>query len=602
MPQSGSSVLSSARVIAAATMVSRLTGLVRDMLLSQIYGLGWVPDAFNFAFQIPNLFRRLFGEGALAAAFIPVFTRTIENDGRPAAWGLLARALALMTVTLSLLIVAIGLVLLTIWLLAPPADPDVLASRRLLLSLTALMLPFMLTICIVALFSSVLNCLGSFGPAALTPVVLNVLMILGIVVLGPALDRAWSGGDAALGGDAVLSSNAAFGAGALGGDDSAARGDRLHVQIYGVAVSVVLAGLLQVALLLPVLRRYGVRLAWRLDLRDPHVRRVLGLMAPVLIGQGVLILGPFLDAQICWLFSRVADGPPTATWLGITFTYPLHEGALSALANAQRLYQFPLGVFAVSLAVAALPALTRRANRGDWPGWSAELIGSLRLAMFIGVLTGAMMTVWSEPIVRMLFEYRRFDAADTQRVAAIMFWYGLGLWAFCAQHIVLRGFYSLSDIRTPLRISCALLPVNLAISVALIWHPAIRASAFAIASAITSSASVLIGLGLLQRRVRPAGAADGTRDSRPLLSVALLSAVVRMFAAGAAAALLLALVAPHVLAPLRGLGPVWMGRSFETLAGLTLGAAMCLLIARMLGLPEPARWLTRTRRAGEPES
>ena len=546
----GKSVLSSARLIALCTLASRITGLARDMLLSQTYGLAVVFDAFNYAFQFPNLFRRLFGEGALAAAFVPVFTRAVENDGRQAAWQMLARALALLSVTLTAVIIVIELVLLAIWLFGPTGSPDALASRKLLLSLTGLMLPFMLTICMVALFSSVLNCLGSFVPAALTPLILNICMIIGITLIGPR----------------------------LGGPD------QLDRQIFGVASAVLAAGVLQLVFLVPVLRRQGVALGWRLDTRDRHVRQVLGLMVPVLIGQGVLILGPFLDTQICWLFSP-QRGPLSASWFGIAFDYPLREGALSALTNAQRLYQFPLGVFAISLAIAALPALTRLANRDDWDGWAGELRQTLRLAAFVGVLTGSIMTVWSEPIVRMLFQYHRFDAHDTQRVAAIMFWYGFGLWAFCAQHIVLRGFYSLSDIRTPLLISCLMLPINLALSVTLIWLPSVRESAFAISSTITSTITVLVGLVLLQRRTHAR-----------LLRPALVWALARMAAAGAAGALLLRWAGPWLLAPIRGHGPLWLGRAVETMGGLALGAVACLLLASLFGLPEPRLWLQRSRR------
>ncbi len=540
------SVLSSARLIALCTLASRLTGLLRDMLLAQTYGLVGVLDAFNYGFQIPNLFRRLFGEGALAAAFVPIFTRTLENQGRPAGRALLARALALMTVAITTVVVLLELILLFVWLSAGDDPSEEAASRRLLVSLTAIMLPFMLTICIVALFSSVLNCVGSFVPAALTPVILNVAMIAGILLLGPAV------------------------------------GDTPGEQIFGVALSVIAAGIVQILLLLPLLSRADLRVGWRLDTRDENVRKVLGLMVPVLIGQGVLILGPFLDSQVCWLFSRVSGGAAEATWFGLTFRYPLQEGALSALTNAQRLYQFPLGVLAISLAVAALPTFTRLANREDWAGWAAEIGRTLRLALLAGLLAGALMVVWSEPIVRMLFEYRRFGAEDTTRVAHILVWYGLGLWAFCTQHIVLRAFYSLGDIRTPLLISCVLLPVNLVLSLLLIWLPGVREAAFAISAALTSTISVLVGMLLLQRRTPAA-----------LWSGDLLSAAVRMIVAAGIGAFAVWASADWLHALSESLPAVWLQRSVETMAGLVLGSAVCLAVAAALGLPEPRLLLRR---------
>jgi putative peptidoglycan lipid II flippase len=545
-------VISSARAIAVSTFISRITGLIRDMLLAQTYGLIGVFDAFNYGFQFPNLFRRLFGEGALAAAFVPVFTRTLDNQGRPAAWRLLARAAALLTVVALGVIGVLWLILMAVWLFGPSGDPDELAARHLLLALTALMLPFMLTICLVALLASALNCVGSFTPAALMPVVLNICMILGILVLGPLL------------------------------------GQRREQQIFGVAISVLVAGVLQLAILAPVLRRNGIRLGWKLDTRDPNVRKVLGLMLPVLIGQGVLILGPFLDTQICWLFSRIQGGSATATWFGITFDYPLREGALSALANAQRLYQFPLGVLAISLAVAALPTFTRLANRQDWTGWAEELTRTLRVALFIGLLTGSMMVVWSEPIVRLLFEYRRFDAEDTRRVAHVMFFYGFGLWAFCAQHIVVRGFYSLGDVRTPLYMSCVLLPANLALSLVLIWSPAIREAAFAISSAITSSITVVVGLVLLQRRT-----------AAQLCTPGLGLAAARMLIAVAIGAGLLRFAGYEWLIPAAGsIQPEWLARGLVTLGGLALGSLACCAGALLLRLPEPLLMVRRARSPG----
>ena len=303
-------VLSSAKLIAVCTVFSRVTGMIRDMLLMQTFGATWAADAFWYGFQIPNLFRRLFGEGALAAVFVPTFTHTLETDGKNNAWRLLARTLALLCVTILSIVIVIEAIVLAVWLLSPTVD-------RTILGLTAIMLPFMLTICVVALFSSILNCVGSFVPAALAPMVINIVMIAGVVWLGPA----------------------------IGGADP-------NRQVFGVAISVIAAGVLQVCLLLPVLRHNGVTLGWSLRGHDPRVRQMARNMLPILFGQGVLLIGTFLDAQVCVLFAR-KDGPAVADFLGISFAYPLDQGALSALTVAQRLYQFPLGVLGISLAVAA---------------------------------------------------------------------------------------------------------------------------------------------------------------------------------------------------------------------------------------------------------
>jgi len=547
---SSRSVVSSAKLIAICTLLSRVPGLARDILLAQAFGLAWVQDAFSYAFQFPNLFRRLFGEGAMAPVFVPTFTKTLETEGRDAAWKLLARTFALMAVTLAALVVLITLIIFVIGLFAP-AEPTKAEARNLLLSLTALMLPFMLFVCLLALLSSILNCVGSFVPAALVPILLNVCMIVGTAWLGP---RLYPG--------------------------------QPQKQVYIVALAVLAAGILQRVAILPALRANGIRLGWHLDTRDPTVRHMLQLLGPVALGQGVLAFGVFLDAQICTMLTHVKDTPAMTSLFGVTFTYPLSEGALSSVTYAQRLYQFPLGVLVISLATAALPAFSRLATRGEWPAWAAEVRQSLRLAVFEGVLAGAMMIALAEPLVRLLFERSRFTPADTVRVGHVVVWYGVGLWAFCAQHIVLRAFYSIGDVRTPLRISMVLLPVNVAMNLLLVWVPGIRESAFAIATTTTSALSVMVGLAILQRR-RCGHVMDGPT----------LLAVGKMVVAGAAAGVTVVLVHPHWMHVAELVHRPLFTRSIETFGLLGLGTAVFLAVAWVLRLHELELLIARRRAA-----
>ncbi|MGE0479186.1 MAG: murein biosynthesis integral membrane protein MurJ [Phycisphaerae bacterium] len=550
-------VLSSAKRIALCTLASRITGLLRDILLARTFALSWVQDAFSYAFALPNLFRRLFGEGGLAPVFIPTFTQTLERDGPDAAWRLLARTFALLTVALVAVTLLIEGVVLAAWLLAPPMTPEQLAERSLLLGLTALMMPFMISICLLALFAAILNVVGSFVPGALAPVVLNICMIAALAGVGVALG-----------------------------------GTPPEQQVWWVALSVLIAGVLQLLTLRPALRAHGVRVAWQLDTADPTVRRMLRLLPPVALGQGVLAFGVFLDAQICILLTRTAGAPPTIGWLG-GVAYPLSEGALSALTYAQRLYQFPLGVLVISLATAALPAFSRLAAQRDWAAWTNEVRALTRMALFESVLAGAMMIALAEPIVRLLFEYGEFDAADTTRTAGVLAWYGVGLWAFSAQHIVLRGFYSLHDAATPLRISCAVLPLNLALSVVLVWLPAIRESAFAISSAATYGVAVIVGVLVLQRRQ---GATTVDRSAR-IINGEFAIAVAKMLLAAAAAGAVVAMLTPvwHAVESVSAL-PEILRRGLATASGLGTGAAVYVLVAALLRLPEAGALLARARR------
>lgn len=542
------SPVSAARLIALCTLASRITGLARDMLFVQFFGASRVYDAFLYAFQFPNLFRRIFGEGALAAAFIPVFTRTLESDGIEGATRLLARVTALLATTALIAVLVIQLIIVAVWQFAPAGDPDVQAARNLMLALTSLMLPFMVSICVVALFASVLNVLDVFVAPALVPIVLNFFMIVGITVVGPQLGPA----------------------------------DEPERRIYGVAFMVLLAGVAQLALLIPLLARRGVPLGWRLDWRDNCVREVLTLMGPVILGQGVLILGPLLDTQICWFMSRLDQGPASAAWLGVTFDYPLQEGALSVLTVAARLYQFPLALFGLSLAVAALPTLSRLATREHWDEWAVEVRRALRLAIFLGLLSGAVMLALAEPIVRLLFERGRFQPDDTVRAAHVLRLYGFGMASFCAHHIVLRAFYSLRDIVTPLRISCAMLPLNLALSFILLWSPALREAAFAVSAALTSTISVVIGFILLTRRTP---AALGT----PVLA----GAVMRMIIAAGVGCLAIYLLRGFWSPTLATWGDTITARVVDVALGLTVGGVAFFGAAALLRIHEVRAVLAR---------
>lgn len=543
------SILSNTKLIALCTLASRVTGLARDMLLAHVFGAAWIQDVFSYAFQIPNLFRRLLGEGALSAAFVPVFARSLEADGRERAWALLARTLALLTVAL-LAVVAIVEV-------AIGAFAWLRAADGLILALTAVTTPFMLTVCLVALFSSVLNCVGSFVPAALVSIVLNVVMIAAIVWAGPA----------------------------IGGTD-------LRSQMHVVAWSVPLAGVLQILFLLPALRAKGVPLGWKIDLSDREVRSMLARLGPVALGQGAILVSTYLDTQTCIMLTGLKDRATSAHVFGFSFEYPLMEGALSCVTVAQRLYQFPMGVLVISMATAAFPVFSRLAAREEWQEWTKQLRDLLRMAAFEGVLVGAAMIVLAEPIVRLLFEYGRFDATATQRSAGVLACYGLGMWAFGAQAIIQRGFYSVGDVNTPLWISLVTTPLNLALSLVLVWQPAIREAAFALSSATTASGAFLVGAWLLSRRQHGAP-----------LDAAGVSAFARMILAALIAGAVTSALYSRVHAELASMN--WSApyvRVVETFLSLGVLSALYLGLTYAMKLPESQRLVRRVLRRRAPKA
>jgi len=538
--------LGSARILAICTLVSRITGLARDIILNHVYGQRWVQDAFNYGFLIPNLFRRLFGEGALSAVFVPVFTEVLDRRGRPAGWLLLGRVAGLMVLVLAVLTILLELGVLAVWQFAPGGP-----MRTLQLGLTAVMLPFMIGVCMLALFASILNCVRHFTVPALLPIVLNIMIMTGVLAVGPAF------------------------------------GEALERQIYGVAACVVVTSVFQLVIILPVLRAHGVRFRLALDWSDPDLRRIWRSFLPVLIGQGVLLFNVFFDAQICTFLTRGPQDAAVFSLFGGQFTYPLEQGALSAINNAQRLYQFPLGVLAISLATAAFPMFSLYASRGDIDGLRSSVAQSLRLAIFVGLPSGVLMIILARPIVSLLFEHGLFGPEATTRAAWVLQWYGVGMAAFCCQHILLRSFYSLKDTLTPMRISCYLVVLNIALSLSLVWHPLVREAAFGISTTVTSCLHVCISVLLLRPQMKGRIGARAVVGS--MLRTAVASAV-----AGAAAWWLLSRMTGL---DLTGLG-VTGARSVQVFVPMAGAIAAYLLVARLLGMDE-IRWLLARHRQVE---
>ena len=539
--------LGSARLIAICTLFSRVTGLARDIVMNSIYGQGWVQDAFNYGFLIPNLFRRLFGEGALAAVFVPVFTDVLTTDGKARAWVLLGRIAGLMVLVLSVLLIVVELGTLVVYWGSDGGG----AMRSLQISLTALMGPFMVGVCLVALFSSILHCLQHFTTPALLPIVLNIMLIIGATVVGPL-----------------------FGA-------------SLERQVYGVGLCVIAASVIQLSLILPVLRRQGVSFRLSLDRDDPDIRRIGRMFLPVLLGQGVLLFNVFFDAQICTMLTRGPGDPAAFSVLGYELAYPLQRGALSAVTNAQRLYQFPLGVLAISLATAAFPTFSLYATQKDMPRLRSAISQSLRLAIFVGLPSGLILLILGRPIVSLLFEHGRFGPTESLRAANVLRWYGLGMTAFFCQHILLRGFYCLKDTLTPMRISCWLVGLNIVLNVTLIWHPAIREAAFGISTSITSFLHVGISVWLLRRRL-------GGRMGASVIAMSAIQTVVATAAAGLAAWGLSGWVMGLDLARLGHT----VAAAVHVFVPLAAAVGLFLLVAMVLRMKEPGWMLTRRKPAG----
>jgi len=400
-------------VVAGATVVSRVLGLVREMAAAAVFGTGALNSAFVSAFTLPNLFRRLLGEGALTAAFVPTLSHEIERRDRAAAFGLVTKVVSwLLVVTTAVVLLAS----LAFWqapaLLRIAQGWGVGADTAFRLELGArlalLLFPYMIFVCSAAAFSAACQVIGRFAEPALSPIWLN-LAILSALGLGGW----WAWGDLA----------------------------RMHLLCLGVLVG----GFLQMAVPAAVLWREG----WRpgLDFAvDDRVREITRLMAPTLLGSAIYLINISVSR-----------------FVGLS----LNDHAASVLNLATRVMELPIGVFAAAVSTVVFPLIARHAAKQDWPALTGDYHKGLRLVLVINVPAAAGLALLSEPITRLLFEREQFQAADTRLMTPILAVYALGLPFLSFTSLALRGFYALKDTATPVRAAALSFAINLGLSLAL---------------------------------------------------------------------------------------------------------------------------------------
>ncbi len=515
-------LFSGLRIVSLCTLLSRVLGFIREMAIAGLWGLSPVSDAFVGAFRIPNLARALFGEGALSAAFTPLFVREQEQHGRNAAMQLASSVFVWLGLWLTALVAVAELVLAaTIWL-APLS-----AELRLWLWLTALMLPYLPLICLTAQMGAVLNALGRFAWPALLPVLFNVSSLAAIWFL-QRFDLT------------------------------------AEAQAHWLAGFVVLTGFLQLAAPWPQLWRLGFRLRgnW-LAMRD-RIRELLRMMAPVVIGLSITQVNTFCDTLIALLMSR-PQGVASSWWT------PLEFGTASALNLGQRLYQFPLGILGVALGTVIFPVLTRHAERGDWQRLRDDLSLGLRLVFVIGLPASAGLWLLAEPLAVVLFQRGHVTSANAQQIAEMIAAYGLGVWAFCGLLILQRGYYAIGDRITPLKIGLSVVVVNLLLNFGLIFW--IGGRGLALSTSLCGILQFGLCLRFIQGRVgRLPWSSLASNAGRAVLAAlgmtAVASWVLQQLAAGAVnssgrllqlgVTILAAVVSYAVLAAILRLDEFWM--------------------------------------------
>lgn len=429
-------------VVSAMTGISRVFGLVREVVMAHFFGTSTLQSAFVIAFRIPNLFRRLFGEGALGAAFIPIFTEIEQREGRARAQLFVARILGLLVCVLGLLV---GLGILASFGVERWCGEGSRWSEAM--PLMRIMLPYAVLICVAAILSAMLNVHDRFAVPSLTPVVLNVVWIAVLVGVCPFLPAAgmW--------------------------------------RIGAICWGILLAGVAQVLFQLPELRRvgYGLRLQFSGWFGSPYVRRVLLQMAPASLGIALAQINICLDGWLAFYGARWAP---------------------SALEYADRIIYLPLGLFGTAFATVLLPTYTRQFRAGQTGEAMNTLARALRNLMLLMLPMTVGLMLLAEPTVALIYQRGRFDAQSTIWTARAILAYAPGLLVFSANKVIAPLFYAQQDIRTPVKVASWCILGNVACNVlsVLLLPEGWRHAGIAASTVLSSLLNTVILAVLLARR------------------------------------------------------------------------------------------------------
>ena len=428
--------------IGVATLASRVLGFVRDMVVARAFGAGPTTDAFFVAFRIPNLLRRLLAEGALSTAFIPVFTEFLAVRSRDEFNRMLRAVIGTFLATLcaaTLLGMLFAPVIIQVMAPGLAADP---VQARLAIRLTRLMFPYLILVGLAALAMGVLNAHRRFFTGALAPAVLNVGMIGAVLLLG----------------------------------------SRMEAPILSLAVGVLVGGMGQLLVHVPELRWSGAPLSPSAEFTHPAIRRIAALLAPSVLGLAAVQLSVFVNTFLASL---------------------LRQGSISFLYYADRVMEFPLGVFGIAVATAALPLMAGQAARRDLAGLGQTLNFAFRLSCFVAIPAAVGLVLFRVPITRLLFERGQFGPLDTDATAWALGFYALGLPAFAGTRITAQAFYALGDPRTPATIAMWAVALNVVLALALMGP--LEHGGLALASSCASAGHLVGLLWLLRRRLGPLG-------------------------------------------------------------------------------------------------
>jgi putative peptidoglycan lipid II flippase len=456
-----SKMLKSSGGIGAATMTSRVLGLVRDQSFAAFMGTHGVAAAFSYAFMVPNLFRRLLGEGALTAAFIPIFKAKEKNEGEASMWQA-ANAVISGLLVLAPAIALYVILIISLLLLGGGWDAD----TRLMFQLMRLMFPYMAFACLGAIFMGILNARGHFFVPALSPAILNVVLIASVWLVAPSF------------------------------------GQTVRTRVFALAWGVLFAGVAQALFQMPAMRSEGFRYRWISPWRDPTTREVVVKMIPSAVGVAAFQLNVMLTQ---------------------TLAFGENKDIVAEFFYAVRLMELPQGVFGLSLATFLLPTLSALAVEKNFHQFRVNLRQGVSHLIFINLLSAVLLFTLAEPIIRLLFERGRFNASSTDHVSFGLVCLAPGLISFSLVNILARAFYALNDIKTPMRISIFCLTINLILTAFFLFGVKLGAGALGVANSLSSFCNLGLLLFALRKKLKTLEMAECTAQL-PRLALAGLAA------------------------------------------------------------------------------
>lgn len=427
-----------AGVVSAMTLISRVFGFLRDMVIAMMFGSSAAADAFFVAFRIPNMQRRVLGEGAVTAAFIPVFSEYLNLKSEEEAWKLTSNLFTILFVLL--LGVSLGLILFAPYVITflAPGFIDEPAKFELTVRLTRWMAPFLICIGLAALCMGILNTRKVFALPAAAPILLNISMIGAALLISPYMEQ----------------------------------------PIFGLAIGVLVGGALQLLVQLPAVVRRGLKFTFSLNWKHPGIVKMCKLMAPAILGLAVYEINIMVDTILASL---------------------LPGGSISYLYYGNRLVQLPLGVFGVALGIAILPMLSGQAARQEYSELKKTLSFGIRLVLFLTIPATVGLILLRFPIVNTLWERGEFSRATTDGAATALLYYSVGLCAFAGTKIIVAAFYSLQDTRTPAKIGIYSMALNIVLN--LILMGPLQHGGLALATALSALFNSFLLIHCLRKRL-----------------------------------------------------------------------------------------------------